>query len=99
MFENINLKFQMPQSAKKLTKNGSHLAFLKKTWCYRIYNIPIGFSDLENVGVYTKFVFLSWPKTEIGAIQFVEDIACSWFWRWSIWILLETVNYKSSFML
>ena len=25
-----------------------------------IYSIPIGFSDLENVGLDTKFVFLAW---------------------------------------
>ena len=39
-----------------------------------MYNILIGFSDLENVGVDTKFVFLGWPKTEIGAIQFFWKI-------------------------
>ena len=54
-----------PKSAKKLNENGSHLEFLINTWCYHIDNIPIGFSDIENVGVDTKFVFLGWPKTEI----------------------------------
>ena len=44
--------------AKKLTENGSHLEFLINTLCYHIYNIPIGFSDLENVGLDTQFVFL-----------------------------------------
>ena len=34
------------------------LFFYINTWCYHIYNIPIGFSDLGNVGVDTKFVFL-----------------------------------------
>ena len=34
------------------------LFFFINTWCYHIYNIPIGFSDLEYVGVDTKFVFL-----------------------------------------
>ena len=34
------------------------LFFFINTWCYHIYNIPIGFSDLENMGVDTKFVFL-----------------------------------------
>ena len=61
------------KSAKKLTENGSHLEFLINTWCYHIYNIPIGFSDLENVGLDTKFVFLGWPKAKIWAIQFSED--------------------------
>ena len=61
------------KSAKKLTENGSHLVFLINTWCYHIYSIPIGFSDLENVGLDTKFVFLGWPKAKIWAIQFSED--------------------------
>ena len=61
------------KSAKKSTENGSHLAFLINTWCYQIYNIPIGFSDLENVGLDTKFVFRGWPKVKIWAIQFSED--------------------------
>ena len=39
-------------------KKINHLLFFINTWCYHIYNIPIGFSDLENVGVDTKFVFL-----------------------------------------
>ena len=36
---------------------------------YHIYSIPIGFSDIENVGLDTKFVFLGWPNTKIWAIQ------------------------------
>ena len=49
---------------------------LLKRWIINlvyIYSIPIGFSDLENVGLGTKFVFLGWPKTNIWAIQFSED--------------------------
>ena len=61
------------KSAKKSTENGSHLEFLINTWCYQIYNIPNGFSDLENVGLDTKFVFLGWPKATIWTIQFSED--------------------------
>ena len=57
------------KSAKKLTENGSHLEFLINAWCYHIYNIPIGFSDLEKVGLDTKFVFIGWPKAKIWAIQ------------------------------
>ena len=60
--KNIHFKSRMPKSAKKFTENGSHLEFLIKTCCYHIYNIPIG--------------FLNWQKTEIGAIQFSEDIDC-----------------------
>ena len=60
------------KSAKKATENGSHLEFLINTW-YHIYSIPIGFSDLEKVGLDTKFVFLGWPKTKIWAIQFSKD--------------------------
>ena len=74
------LSRECPKSAKKLAENGSHLEFLIKTWCYRIYKVTIGFSDLENVGVDTKFVFLSWPKTEIGEIQFSEHIDFGRFW-------------------
>ena len=61
------------KSAKKSTENGSHLEFLINTWCYQIYSIPIGFSDLENVGLDTKFVFLGWPKAKIWAIKFSAD--------------------------
>ena len=99
--EKNNFNRECPKSAKKLTENGSQFQSASRvhvTWCYRIYSITIGFSDLENVGVDTKFVFLSWPKTEIGAIQFSEHIDCGRFWRWSIWISLEMVHYKSSFM-
>ena len=67
------LSRECPKSAKKLTENGSHLEFLINAWCYHIYNIPIGFSDLEKVGLDTKFVFIGWPKAKIWAIQFSED--------------------------
>ena len=77
MIENLYLKknyvAHCTKSAKKSTENGSHLEFLINTWCYQIYSIPIGFSDLENVGLDTKFVFLGWPKAKIWAIQFSED--------------------------
>ena len=59
-----------------LSLNGrysGHLIFFINTWCYHIYNIPIGFSDLENVGVDTKFVFPGRPKAKIWAFQFSED--------------------------
>ena len=36
-------------------------------------SIPIGCSDLENVGLDSKFVFLGWPKAKIWAIIFSED--------------------------
>ena len=51
--------------ANEFAKNQMRLAYEDKRdlYCisvfgYHIYNIPIGFSDLENVGVDTKFVFL-----------------------------------------
>ena len=67
------LSRECPKTAKELTENGSHLEFLINAWCYHIYNIPIGFSDLEKVGLDTKFVFIGWPKAKIWAIQFSED--------------------------
>ena len=61
------LSRECPISAKMLTENGSHLEFLilrhDVIAFIRSYNITIGFSDLDNVDVDTKFVFLSWPKT------------------------------------
>ena len=80
MFKKNTFSRECPKAAKKLTEYGSHLEFLIKTWCYRINSITIGFSDIENVGVDTKFVFLSWPMTEIGEIQFSEHIDCGRFW-------------------
>ena len=67
------------KSAKKLAENGSHLEFLINTWCCQIYSIPIGFSDLENVGLDTTFVFLCWPKAKIWAIQISEDFDGGYF--------------------
>ena len=86
----------MPQSGQKVNWKWQPSWISHKDMMLSHYNITIGFSDLENVGVDIKFVFLSWPKTEIGEIQFIY---CGCFWRWSIWISLETVHYKSSFML
>ena len=47
MFKKNNFSRECPKAAKQLTENGSHLEFLINTWCYRIYNITIGFSDLK----------------------------------------------------
>ena len=61
------LSRECPKSAKKLTENCSHLEFLINAWCYHIYNIPIGFSDLEKVGLDTKFCvyrLTKWPRYE-----------------------------------
>ena len=62
-----------PNRLKSQLKMAAILNFSSIQWCYQIYNIPIGFSDLENVGLDTKFVFLCWPKVKIWAIQFSED--------------------------
>ena len=56
MFKKNNFSRECPKAAKELTENGSH-EFLIKTWCYHIYSITIGFSDLENVGVDTNLCF------------------------------------------
>ena len=66
-----------------------------------MYNIPIGFSDFENEGVDTKFVFLGWPKTEIGAIQCFERY---WLLPHLAMVIINlniawNGDYKSSFML
>ena len=82
-FGDDRTSFNVIWRVRRLTCNNS-IAYIKNwtdnffqiffnTWRYQIYNIPIGFSDLENVGLDTKFVFLGWPKVKIWAIQFSED--------------------------
>ena len=53
------------------------LIFFINAHCYHIYNIPIGFSDLEYVGVDTKCVFYDDQRLRF---KFLEDIDCGRFW-------------------